>query len=86
MRGIEFLRTELRVGLTAVKIARTAKDETRWNRNRRNAQEACDSVLRFLPKLTLTSREVGEVQSGLATLKAELQKLSESRAEKGHNR
>jgi len=29
MKGVEFLRTELRVGLTAVKIAQTAKDEAK---------------------------------------------------------
>lgn len=86
MKGVEFLRTEFRVGLTAIKIAQTAPDEARRNRNRRNAQAAYDAVLRFLPKLTLTSKEVDEVQSGLATLKAELQKLSEGRAEEseGH--
>ena len=86
MKVVEFLRTEFRVGLTAIKIAQTAKDEARRNRNRRNAQAAYDAVLRFLPKLTLTSKEVDEVQSGLATLKAELQKLSEGRAEEseGH--
>lgn len=86
MKGVEFLRTELRVGLTAVTIAQTAKDEAKRNRNRRNAQEAYEAILRFLPKLTLTSREVDEVQSDLATLKAELQKLSEGRAEEGHGR
>jgi septal ring factor EnvC (AmiA/AmiB activator) len=83
---VEFLRTEFRVGLTAIKIAQTAKDEAKRNRNRRNAQAAYEAILRFLPKLTLTSREVDEVQSDLATLKAELQKLSERRAEEGHGR
>ena len=86
MKLVEFLRTEFRVGLTAIKIAQTAKDEAKRNRNRRNAQEAYEAILRFLPKLTLTSREVDEVQSDLATLKAELQKLSEGRAEEGHGR
>lgn len=86
MKVVEFLRTEFRVGLTAIKIAQTAKDEAKRNRNRRNAQEAYEAILRFLPKLTLTSREVDEVQSDLATLKAELQKLSEGRAEEGHGR
>ena len=86
MKLVEFLRTEFRVGLTAIKIAQTAKDEAKRNRNRRNAQAAYEAILRFLPKLTLTSREVDEVQSDLATLKAELQKLSERRAEEGHGR
>ena len=86
MKGVEFLRTELRVGLTAIKIAQTATDEARRNRNWRNAREAYEALLRFLPKLTLTSREVDEVQSGLATPKAELQKLSEGRADEGHSR
>lgn len=86
MKVVEFLRTEFRVGLTAIKIAQTAKDEAKRNRNRRNAQEAYEAILRFLPKLTLTSREVDEMQSDLATLKAELQKLSEGRAEEGHGR
>lgn len=81
MKGVEFLRTEFRVGLTAIKIAQTAPDEARRNRNWRNAQAAYEAILRFLPKLMLTSREVDEVQSDLATLKAELQKLSEGRAE-----
>jgi|KBSMisStandDraft_5_1062788.scaffolds.fasta_scaffold01135_18 hypothetical protein len=86
MKGVEFLRTELRVGLTAVKIAQTAKDEAKRNRHRRNAQEAYEAILRFLPKLTLTSREGDEVQSDLATLKAELQKLSGGRADEGYSR
>lgn len=80
--GVQFLRTELRVGFTAVKIAQTAGDEAKRNRNRRNAQEAYEAISRFLPKLTLTSREVDEVQSDLAKLKAELQKLTERRVEK----
>ena len=86
MKGVEFLRTELRVGLTAIKIAQTATDEAKRNRNWRNARAAYEAVLRFLPKLMLTSREADEVQSGLATLKAELQKPSEGRAEEGHGR
>ena len=76
------MRTELRVGFTAVKIAQTATDEAKRNRNRRNAQKAYEAVSRFLPKLTLISREVDELQSDLAKLKAELQKLSERRREK----
>lgn len=84
MKGDQFVRTELRVGLTAIKIAQTASDEARRNRNWRNAQAAYEAVLRFLPKLTLTSKEVDEVQSDLARLQAELQKLSEGRAEERH--
>lgn len=57
MKGVEFLSTELRVGLTGVEIARTATDEARR-----------------------------KVLSGLPTLKAELQKLSEGRAQEGHPR
>ena len=75
--GVQFLYTELRVGFTALKIAQTATDEAKRNRNRKNAQDAYEAVLRFLPKQTLTSREVDELQSDLARLKAELQKLSE---------
>lgn len=74
---VQFLYTELRVGFTAVKIAQTATNEAKRNRNRKNAQDAFDAVLRFLPKQTLTSRQVNELQSDLAKLKAELQKLSE---------
>ena len=70
---VQFLYTELRVGFTAVKIAQTATNEAKRNRNRKNAQDAFDAVLRFLPKQTLTSRQVNELQSDLA----KLQKLSE---------
>jgi len=86
MKGVEFLRTELRVGLTASKLRRLPKMKPRRNRHRRNAQEAYEAILRFLPKLTLTSREGDEVQSDLATLKAELQKLSGGRADEGYSR
>ena len=74
---VQFLYTELRVGFTAVKIAQTATNEAKRNRILKYAQVAFDAVLRFLPKQTLTSRQVNELQSDLAKLKAELQKLSE---------
>lgn len=76
---VQFLYTELRVGFTAARIAQTATDVAKRNRNRKNAQDAYEAVLRFLPTQTLSSREVDELQSDLARLKAELQKLSERR-------
>ena len=45
--GVQFLRTELRVGFTSVKIAQAATDEAKRNRNRKNAQDAYEAVLRF---------------------------------------
>ena len=50
--GIEFMRTEIGMGLAFAKVARRAADQTqKRDRNRANAQKAYDAVLKFLPRL-----------------------------------
>ena len=73
----QFIRVDLRTGLNLAKIALTARDEVTRNRNRKNARKAHDTILRFLPKLKLTSQELSGIRPKLARLKSQLQKLGE---------
>jgi hypothetical protein len=52
---VEFLRTELRTGLTLSAIALRGGDKSRVDRNRVNARKAYDALLHFIPKVPLTS-------------------------------
>jgi hypothetical protein len=51
---VEFLKTDLDVGITFVKIARTSADPETVSRNQRNARKAYDAVAHFLSTVTLT--------------------------------
>lgn len=76
--GVSFLRTELDLGNTFVGIAQSAdKDQEKAERNRAHGRKAYDSVLRFLPDVSLTTAEQTEFQDKLAVLKAALMALGE---------
>jgi hypothetical protein len=71
--GLAFLRVELRTGLTFARIARTAKQADKRNRNFLKAKEAYDSVLHFMPRVVLTVSQSKEIKRKLERLKTELQ-------------
>src|SRR5215467_14071524 len=50
----EFLRTELFAGITRTNIAQSTPDESKKQRNRREARKAYDTILRFLPQMFLS--------------------------------
>jgi hypothetical protein len=74
---VEFLRTEVRTGLTLSAIALRGGDKSRVGRNRVNARKAYDALLHFIPKVPLTNEEAGEINVKLAELKSELRLLGE---------
>lgn len=74
---IDFLRLEIDTGLTLAKIALDANRRDRRNRNRLNARKAYDTVLRFMPRVSLTPEEVSEMKIRVEHLKAELVRLGE---------
>ena len=75
--GVEFLRTELRTGLTMAKIAREAQSRDKVDRNRANARKAYDTALRFIAKTPLTEEEADQIQGMLRRLKLALSELGE---------
>jgi acetylornithine/succinyldiaminopimelate/putrescine aminotransferase len=74
---VGFLRTELLVGLTLTKIAMDAQHRDKIDRNRANARKAYDTVLRFMPRVSITRDEAIEINAKLAKLKSELRELGE---------
>ena len=68
--GIAFMRTEVSVGLEFAELASGAGDQTqKRERNRANAQKAYDSLMKFLPRLSLTPAESSELNSGVEQLR-----------------
>ena len=80
LRGadVEFLRAEIRLGLTMAKIAREAAYDAKRERTRANARKAYDTVIYFVPKMKgLTAEEITKFKFGLAQLKSALRELGE---------
>jgi len=75
--GVEFLRTELRTGLTMARIALEAQSWNRVNRNRVNARKAYDTALRFVAKTPLKDEEAEEIRGMITRLKLALVELGE---------
>ena len=75
--AVEFLRTELRTGLTMARIALEAQSKNKVDRNRANARKAYDSALHFLAKATLTEEEAEEIRGMITRLKLALADLGE---------
>jgi predicted mannosyl-3-phosphoglycerate phosphatase (HAD superfamily) len=73
----DFLRAELRTGLTLSEIALAATHAKKRNRNRVNARKAYDAVLRFLPGTDLAPDENIEINTKLEKLRRKLQLLDE---------
>ena len=66
--GLAFLRAELQTGLTLARIAQSAKDADKRNRNLLRAREAYEAVLHFMPTVILTLSQSNEIQSKLDRL------------------
>ena len=75
--GVEFLRTELRTGLTMAKIAREAQSRNKIDRNRANARKAYDTALHFIAKTSLMEEEAEEIRGMITKLKLALRELGE---------
>ena len=73
----QFLHNEIHPGLSFTKIALEAEDPSKIERNRTNARKAYDALLHFIPNAVLSPEETTQINSGLAELKADLQKLGE---------
>lgn len=75
--GTDFLRTEIRTGLTFSRIALDSTRKDKRERNRANARKAYDAIVRFMHGSTPDADEAKEIKRGLAQLKSELVKLGE---------
>lgn len=74
---IDFLRSELDTGLTLSRIAMQADHQNKAARNRLNAKKAYDTVIRFMPRVSLSREESREIKSKLNDLRSCLQRLGE---------
>lgn len=68
----DFIRTELRIGLTFSSLALRAESAEKASRNRANAQKAYDTALHHLRKTSLAESSTEEIERLLSTLKANL--------------
>jgi hypothetical protein len=75
--GTEFLRAELLAGITRAKIAQNTPDESKKQRNLREARKAYDAILRFLPRTFLSPEEKEQIDSKLIDLKFVLRSLGD---------
>jgi hypothetical protein len=76
--AVRFIHTELETGLTLAKVASTANNQDKIDRNRANARKAYDTALEYMARIGLPSKESAEIQRKLEELKRELQQLGES--------
>ena len=74
---LDFLRAEIRLGLTMSQIAREAVYDDKRGRSRANARKAYDTVIRLIPKIAPTAKEENEIKRGLAQLKSALRQIGE---------
>lgn len=74
---LDFLRTELKTGLTLSKIALDATHSDKSDRNCANARKAYDAVLHFAPRVNLSQEETDEIKSKLEHLKSQLKLLGQ---------
>jgi hypothetical protein len=75
--GLRFLRTELETAFTFVRLAEQAIDEDQINRNRENAQKACQSVCHFMGRIPIPEDENEELHDKLQELKGRLRTLED---------
>ena len=75
---LNFLRIELETGNTFISIAQSAgEDRQKADRNRANGRKAYDTILKFLPGLTMTPSQRAEFDEKLAAMKGALIALGE---------
>ena len=61
--GLEFVKTDLEMGITFSRLALDAHDENKRAGNRANARKAYDAVLRQSEKLILTPAQSDEIDA-----------------------
>jgi hypothetical protein len=75
--GVQFLFTDLDVGLTFLAVAATSGSLETTSRNWKNARKAHDAVLHLLQGLTPTEEELQSINEKLAALRLRLQAVGE---------
>ena len=73
--GLEFLRTDIDVGMTFAGIALRSTDPNKVSRNTLNARKAYDTVSQFLNRLPFSSPETTEISLNLVKLQKALELL-----------
>jgi hypothetical protein len=71
--GIDFLVTDLDLGLTFMDVAEVSRDSETVRRNYDNARTAYDKVEHLSGKLTPNAKQRQAIDAGLALLKMRLQ-------------
>ena len=71
----QFILSELGLGMTFADIALSSNNLERSERNRANAQKACDGANHFLEKAWVTMAEDKEIREKMSRLLAQLSKL-----------
>ncbi len=75
---VDFLTTDLDVGITFAEIALDTDDQDKMKRNTKNAHKAYEAVLGFLVKTALTPAERATINEKAAFLKSLLERLGEA--------
>lgn len=75
---VDSIKTDLDTALTFVQIARQTSEREKSIRNRRNARQAYDVVLRYIDSASLNGLEREHLTKKLASLKSALLSLGES--------
>ncbi len=73
--GAEFIKTELRVGVTFSKLAIQSRDSDKRLRNTEHAQRAYDVALHHLRATAITEESAPEIRTLQAQLEANLSLL-----------
>ncbi len=77
-QDIEFIKIELKAGLTFSTIALQAKDTSKISRNTANARKAYEVLLRFIDRSMIGNEELAEIEQSLEKLKSNLIRLGEA--------
>lgn len=75
---IRCLESRLRTAATFAGLALASSDPEGTARNRRHARAAYEKVAHYLPRLTLTPEQLGEIDKNLKRLRSDLERLGES--------
>lgn len=73
--GLEFLRTDVDVGMTFARIALRSTDPSKVSRNTLNAWKAFNTVSKFVNRLPFSSPETIEISLKLVKLQKALELL-----------
>jgi hypothetical protein len=75
---LSFVHTEFDTAETFADIARSSKDATKTERNRKNARKGYDTALRFLATIVVGPDEMPGVQQRLDEVRGKLRALGET--------